>query len=60
MLLDRPCLLILAVEPPLLVALGPVIVQKSSEGEFPLVVPQISYDCLAFMHKDMLHLELAY
>lgn len=39
MLLDRPCLLILAVEPPpLLVALGPVIVQKSSEGEFPLVV----------------------
>lgn len=59
MLLDRPCLLILAVEPPL-VAFGPVIVQKSSEGEFPLVVPQISYDYPEFMHKDMLRLELAY
>jgi len=58
-LLDRPCLLILAVEPPP-VAFGPVIVQKSSEGEFPLVVPQISYDYPAFMHKDMLRLELAY
>lgn len=59
MLLDRPCLLILAVEP-LLVALGPVIVPKSSEGGVSRAVPQISYGRPAFIQNDMLRRMLAY